>query len=73
MGKEKKVKQLPMPKYISLKVCDELYGLVAKEADRDGINLIDIVVRALAEHFNRADLNWVPRKPQGRKRTKQPA
>ncbi len=60
-----------MPNYISLKVCDELYALIAKEADANGLPMIDVVVQALAEHFKQPALGYVPRKPQGRKRTKQ--
>lgn len=59
-----------MPNYVSLKVCDELYELIAKEADARGLAMIDVVVAAIADHFKRPDLGWVPRKPQGRKRTK---
>ena len=62
-----------MPIYVSLKVCDELYKLIAKESDKEGIPMIDVVVRAIAEHFERPDLGYVPRKPQGRKRSKFPA
>lgn len=62
-----------VPNYISLKVCDELFGLVARESDDRGVPMIDVVVAALAKHFKRPDLGFVPRKPQGRKRLKQPA
>lgn len=54
--------------YISVKVCDELYDLVDKEAAANSENLIDVVVRALAEHFRRPDLGKVPRNRRGRKR-----
>jgi hypothetical protein len=57
-----------MPNYVSLKVCDELYELIAKEADKNGIPMIDVVVLALAKHFKRPELGYVPRKRQGRKR-----
>ena len=60
-----------MPNYVSLKVCDELYDLIAKEADKKGLKMIDVVVLAVAEYFKRPDLGYVPRKPQGRKRVKQ--
>ena len=62
-----------MPNYISLKVCEELYELIAEEADDNGTAMIDVVVKAIAEHFGRPDLGYVPRKPQGRKRVKHPA
>lgn len=62
-----------VPNYISVKVCDELFGLVAREADEEGVPMIDVVVRAIAQHFERPDLAFVPRKPQGRKRQKFPA
>jgi hypothetical protein len=62
-----------MPNYVSLKVCDELYELIAKESDKKQVPMIDVVVQALAEHFDRPDLAYVPRKPQGRKRVKHPA
>jgi hypothetical protein len=61
-----------MPNYVSVKVCDELYKLIAKEADKKSLPMIDVAVRAIAEHFKRPDLGYVPRKPQGRRRTKQP-
>lgn len=60
-----------VPNYISIKVCEELYGLIARDADKNGVGLIDVVVRVVAEHFKRPDLGFVPRKPQGRKRIKQ--
>lgn len=63
-------KRQQVPNYISLKVCDELYALVAREADRLGIKMIDVAVAAVANSFNRPDLAVVPRKPQGRKRLK---
>jgi len=62
-----------VPNYISLKVCDELYEIIAKQADKNGEKMIDVAVRAIAAHFKRADLGYVPRKPQGRKRVKMPA
>lgn len=71
MGAEKR--KQTVPNYISVKICDELYWLVAGEADRNESPLIDVVVKALAEHFGRPELGFVPRKPQGRKRVKQPA
>ncbi len=57
-----------VPKFISLKVCDELYDLVAKESDATGFPLIDVVVRRLAKSFKRPDLSFVPRKKIGRPR-----
>ncbi len=58
-----------MPNYVSVKVCDELYDLIAQEADRLGKPMIDIVVAAVAEKFGRPDLSDVPRRPMGRPRT----
>lgn len=66
-----KVKQ--MPNLMSIKVCDELYALIAKEADAKGVAMTDIIASALAEHYGKPELGYVPRKPQGRKRYKQPA
>jgi hypothetical protein len=60
-------RKVPMPNYISVKVCDELYALIAKEAERTDENLIDVVVRAVAAHFKRPDLGEVPRRAPGRK------
>ncbi len=68
----KKTKESHVPNYVSLKVSDEMYGLIANEADKRHTAMIDIVVLALSEFFKRPDLNYVPRKPQGRKRTKFP-
>lgn len=62
-----------MPNYVSLKVCDELYTLIAQEADKRGLPMIDVVVRVLAEHFKKPELGFVPRKQLGRKRIKQTA
>lgn len=58
-----------MPNYVSVKVCDELYDLIAQEADRLNKPMIDIVVAAIAEKFGRPDLASVPRRPMGRPRT----
>ena len=78
---ETTVKQVD-PKFITLKVCDELYSLVMREAAGNNVAMVDVVVHALAEHFEREDLDYVPRRPQGRKpsdaptksrRAKQPA
>lgn len=71
MAARKKKQQ--MPNYISVKVSDELYELIAKAADEEGCAMIDIVVKAVAENFGRPELGYVPRKPQGRKRSKFPA
>lgn len=62
-----------VPNYISVKVCDELYALIAKEADKQGVKMIDVAVKAIAEHFKKPEFGYVPRKAQGRKRIKQPA
>lgn len=63
-----------VPNYISLKVCEELYILIAEEADRNDEAMIDVVVRTLAEKFGRPDLGKVPRKTRtGRPRVKHPA
>lgn len=59
--------------YVSLIVCDELYALIAKEADKKGIAMSDVAVKSVAEHFNRLDLGYVPRVRPGRKRFKKPA
>ena len=60
-----------VPNYISFKACDELYHLIAKEADRNGKAMIDVVVQAVAEKLGRPDLGYVPRKSQvGRPRSK---
>lgn len=58
--------------YISVRVSDELYKLVAKEADKKQVAMIDVVVAAVAEHFKRPDLAGVPRKMAsgGRRRVK---
>lgn len=65
--REKKKMQI---NYVNVKVCDELYELIAREADNTGLNLIDVVVQAVAEHFKRPDLGVVPRKTLGRPRQK---
>ncbi len=62
-----------MPVLMSLKVCGEMYDLIAKESDSQEIPMIDVVVRALAEHFKRPELGYVPRKLPGRRRRKLPA
>lgn len=62
-----------MPNLMSIKVCDELYALIAQEADKRGLPMTDVIAAALAEHFGKPELGYVPRKPQGRKRVKQPA
>ena len=55
------------PNYISLKVGDELYELIWREAQKRQIQLIDVVVQAVAEHFKKPELGYVPRKPRGPK------
>ena len=55
------------PRFISLKVGEELYELTLAEAERSGLHLIDVVVQAMAEHFKRPDLAWVPRAQRGPK------
>lgn len=60
-----------VPNYLSLKVCDELFALIANQADAEGVPMIDIAVRLLAKAYKRPDLGFVPRKPLGRKRRKQ--
>lgn len=56
-----------VPNYISVKVCDDLYQLIAQEAQSSGENLIDVVVRVMAEHYKRPELGRVPRKTRRRK------
>jgi len=55
------------PNYISVKVGDELYDLILAEAQERGIGLIDVVVQAVAEHFDKPELGWVPRGVPGPK------
>lgn len=57
-----------VPNYVSLKVCDEMYTLIAREADKRGVPMIEVVVSVLANHFKRPDLNFVPRQRMGRPR-----
>jgi hypothetical protein len=60
-----------MPNYISLKVGDELYGLLAGQADARGVPLNEACAQILAEGLGRPELGYVPRKTQmGRPRTK---
>jgi len=66
-----KVKQ--MPNQMSIKVCDELYALIAREADAKGVAMTDVIAAALAAHFGKPEFGYVPRLPQGRKRIKQTA
>lgn len=54
-----------VPKYLGLKLCEELYEIVAAKADECGENLIDVGVRLLAEAVKRPDLAVVPRKKCG--------
>lgn len=66
-----------VPNYVSLKLCDELYALLAKEAEARALPMNEIVAQAVAEKFGRPELGYVPRKAQGRKpwkkQLKQPA
>lgn len=48
----------------------ELKELAGDEADRLGIPLSELTVRALAQFLGRLDLAAVPRKPPGRPRNK---
>lgn len=57
-----------VPKYISLKVCDQLYSLIARTADKEHVDLIDVAVRAVATALGRPELGWVPRKKRGGRR-----
>ncbi len=72
--------------YISLKVSEDLYDLIAQAADKlppdlaklvpgkPGVPMNEFVVLVLADYFGRHDLCYVPRLPQGRHRTvKEPA
>ena len=54
-----------VPKYLSLKLCDELYEIIAAEAHKTGEALIDVAVRMLARSVKRPDLGAVPRKKRG--------
>lgn len=60
-------KPLPMTR-VDLKLNDELYDLVAAEADRRGMSLAEVVVERLSHSFGRKDLNTIPRKKLGRPR-----
>lgn len=68
---ESGAKQMAVP--MSIKICEELYEIITKEADKKGLAMTDVIAIALAQHFKRPDLGYVPRNRQGRKRTKQPA
>lgn len=65
-----KGKQSVQKNYVNVKVCDELYAIIAREADATGKKLIDVVVKAIAESFNRPELGYVPRANAGRPRQK---
>lgn len=56
--------------YVSVKVCDELYALLAAEAKRRHVNLIDVAVSAIAAQLGHPEFGYVPREPLGRPRTK---
>lgn len=45
-----------------------LKDLAGKEADKQGIPLSELFVRAMAQYLQRPDLATVPRKPPGRRR-----
>ncbi len=62
-----------MTKHMSIKVNDGLYDLIAKEADRRNLPLIDVVIESLAKRFKRPDLNFVERKLAGRPHGKKSA
>lgn len=66
-------KDKQMPNFMSIKVCDELYNLIADEADRQQKPMTDVIAEALAKHFGHPEFGYVPRKPQGRRRVKHPA
>lgn len=55
--------------YISVKVGDELFRRIAKEAADSGTAMIDVVVKALAKHYGKESLGVVPRRPHGRRPT----
>lgn len=59
-----------MLKFMSIKVCEELYLLIAEEADRLGMAMTDVIAKRLAKSFKRPELGFVPRKPQGRRRVR---
>lgn len=65
---DRRTRESQVPKYISLKVCEELYEIIAREADREHVPMIDIVVRTLAHHFKHPELGYVPRQRLGRPR-----
>ena len=54
-------------KFISVKVGCELYGLIDARARKDGVHMIDVVVRAVAAQLGRPDLGIVPRGQRGPK------
>ncbi len=58
---------------IDVKVSPDLYALIAAEADRRGVSLGELLVQFAAAHFNRPDLDYVPRKRLGRPRKEVPA
>ena len=57
-----------VPKYISLKVSEDLYDLIARDADDEDMPMNEFVVHVLAAHFKRDDLDYVPRMRRGRPR-----
>lgn len=63
MDREKKMQM----HYISVKVGEELFRRIAKEAADNGTAMIDVVVQALANHYGKPSLGVVPRMPHGRR------
>lgn len=63
-GKNGKHKKMPQedPKYISLKLSEALYDLVAEHAGAIGLPMNEAIVRIVAEKFGRPELGYVPRK-----------
>ena len=57
-------------KFMSLVICEDLYNVIAKEADKRSIPMSEVMVVAIASHFGRPSLGYVPRDRLGRPRTK---
>lgn len=60
-----------IPKYIGLKVSDQMYELIAAESDRRDIPMNQAVVEILGEWFKSPEAAFVPRARIGRPRAKQ--
>ena len=55
-------------KHVNLKMTNELFDLIAREADDKNLPVSELIVRQLAEKNGRLDLAYVPRKRLGRPR-----